>query len=439
MPDAAVLLSMSSIIRVSPGLIAMKTPTKDLFDDTTMTFGEHLEILRTHLIRAIIGLVITVIICLYKGDVIVNFIRRPIDRALQRYSEINVTDDTQAMKQGREKFMEDWGINTFIELFTGTPQEQREAQEQKAREASGDDEGRHPDVITVRVSADDLALALSETDPKRYPLPKPVEHEPAAAATSSENVPAAPSEATVPPGTSSGGGEKPSPAKGSASPAAVEAAPTMVTLRLHAPEFAQFQETVEASRRAVTLNVQEAFMTYIKVSLIAGIVLASPWIFYQIWQFVAAGLYPHERQYVYLYGTMSLVLFLAGAMFCFYAVFPFVLNFLLQFNASLKIQPQIRLSEWISFAVVLPLMFGISFQLPLVMLFLERISIFSVTIYQEQRRMAILVIAILSSILTPADPMSMLLMMFPLIFLYQLGIWLCKWLPRGNEALRVEV
>lgn len=171
-------------------------------------------------------------------------------------------------------------------------------------------------------------------------------------------------------------------------------------------------------------------MTYLKVSLVAGLVFSSPWIFYQMWLFVAAGLYPHERKYVYVYGVMSLVLFLTGALFCFYCVFPFVLHFLLNFNKTLEIQPQIRLSEWISFAVMLPVMFGISFQLPLVMLFLERISIFSAAVYREQRRMAILVIAILSALLTPADPTSMVMMMVPLVFLYELGIRLCGWLPR---------
>ncbi len=89
--------------------------------------------------------------------------------------------------------------------------------------------------------------------------------------------------------------------------------------------------------------------------------------------FVAAGLYPHERKYIYIYLPMSLFLFTGGAVFCFYAVFPFVLKFLLSFNAMLDVNPQIRLSEWINFAVMLPVMFGVSFQLPLVMLFLERI------------------------------------------------------------------
>lgn len=369
----------------------MKQPTKDLFDDTTMTFGEHLEVLRTHLIRAIIGLVIAVVICLYKGDVIVDFIRRPIDKALKQYSQFDITDDTRAMKSGWEKLKSDWGIDTLKEVVFGSPEE--------AQEAPGDvNQGLSPhhDTIAVAVSVDDLARALHQTDPQRFPE-KPVP-------------PAAPGNPSVTAGQS----------------------PAEVTLRLRAPEFAELQATIEQSRQAVTLKIEEAFLTYVKVSLIAGFVFSSPWIFYQLWLFVAAGLYPHERKYVYVYGTMSLVLFLAGAIFCFYAVFPFVLKFLLSFNSALEIHPQIRLSEWISFAVMLPLMFGISFELPLVMLFLERISIFEVSVYTEQRRMAILVIAILSALLTPADPMSMLLMMFPLIFLYQLGIWLCKWLPKAK-------
>jgi sec-independent protein translocase protein TatC len=202
-----------------------------------------------------------------------------------------------------------------------------------------------------------------------------------------------------------------------------------VTLPLSAAEFREFRETVVNLRKPVTLNVQEAFVTYLKVAFISGLLLASPWVFYQLWLFVAAGLYPHEQKYVYVYLPMSLTLFLGGVVFCFFAVFPFVLHFLLSFNAWLGVQPQIRLSEWISFAIILPLMFGISFQLPMVMLFLERISIFDAVTYRQKRRMAVLVIAILSMFLTPADPMSMLLMMFPLIVLYELGIILCAYSP----------
>lgn len=199
-----------------------------------------------------------------------------------------------------------------------------------------------------------------------------------------------------------------------------------ILLQLTAPEFAQFRETSEQIDKPITLNVQEAFLTYLKVAIVAGLVMGSPWIFYQIWLFVAAGLYPHEQKYVYIFLPVSLTLFIGGAMFCFFLVFPFVLKFLLGFNEMLEIHPQIRLSEWISFAIMLPVMFGISFQLPLVMLFLERISIFEATGYREKRRMAVLVIAILSMLLTPADPMSMVLMMIPLMVLYELGIVMCR-------------
>ncbi len=199
-----------------------------------------------------------------------------------------------------------------------------------------------------------------------------------------------------------------------------------ITLQLSAPEFAQFRRTSEQVAKPITLNVQEAFLTYLKVALVSGFVMASPWVFYQVWLFVAAGLYPHEQKYVYVFLPVSLTLFIGGALFCFFLVFPFVLNFLLGFNAMIDVHPQIRLSEWISFAIMLPMMFGISFQLPLVMLFLERISIFEAAGYREKRRMAVLVIAILSMLLTPADPMSMVLMMVPLLILYELGIVMCR-------------
>ncbi|HID21175.1 MAG TPA: twin-arginine translocase subunit TatC, partial [Planctomycetaceae bacterium] len=211
-----------------------------------------------------------------------------------------------------------------------------------------------------------------------------------------------------------------------------------LSLPISAPEFAEFRQTTENQRRPVTLNVQEAFMTYLKVSGVAGLVLASPWIFYQLWLFVAAGLYRHERQFVYKYLPISIGLFLGGAVFCFFVVFPFILRFLLGFNKFLGLLPQIRISEWINFAIMLPLMFGISFQLPLIMLFLERISIFDANDYREKRRLAMLVISVLSMLLTPSDPGSMIAMMLPLLALYELGIWMCTHSPSRTNPFAEE-
>src|SRR5690606_3290519 len=147
----------------------------------------------------------------------------------------------------------------------------------------------------------ELALALHQLDPKAYPEPK-----------RSENI-------------------KP--------------------LEVHVSSrwFGMLEEIREKQNKPITLTVQEAFMTYLKVAFITGLVMAAPWIFYQIWLFVAAGLYPHERRYVHVYLPMSIILFLGGASFCFFVVFPYVLDFLLGFNSLIGVVPQIRLSEWISF------------------------------------------------------------------------------------------
>ena len=115
-------------------------------------------------------------------------------------------------------------------------------------------------------------------------------------------------------------------------------------------------------------------------------------------------------------------LFWAGALLAFFFAFDYVLRFLFGFNRALDIQAEPRISEWIGFVLFMPLGFGIAFQLPLVMFFLNRIGLVSVKAYLEKWRIAILIIFVLSMILTPADPVSMLLMACPLSGLYFLGI-----------------
>jgi sec-independent protein translocase protein TatC len=201
---------------------------------------------------------------------------------------------------------------------------------------------------------------------------------------------------------------------------------------------------IQATRRAVvqidqslvSLAPLETLTIFFMVALVSGLVLASPWVFYQGWAFIAAGLYRHERRYVQKYLPFSLGLFLTGVFVCFFFVLPITMTFLLQFNVYLGVAPTLRLSEWMGFATLLPLIFGLAFQTPLVMLFLERINIFTVEDFRAKRRMAILVITIAAAVLTPGqDPFSMLLLACPMILLYELGILLIsqgksKSLPR---------
>jgi sec-independent protein translocase protein TatC len=341
-------------------------PSKDLFDDSVMTFGEHLEVLRKHLIQAIIGLVIACCITLYYGEAIVRFIREPISAALQR-AQARVKQN-----EGRKEPPGFWEGMYRQWVPISTPEDP------ELTERTPEEQERFLRTVTLSIPADQLVAQLHELAPSTYALPKE------------------------------------------------DLTGKMLTLTSQSEEMLAIRKSVKRLDDPVTLNVQEAFLTYFKVSLISGLVLASPWVIYQLWLFVAAGLYPHERKYVYRYLPMSIILFLGGIFFCYFAVFPTVLDFLLDYNVRIGLTAQIRISEWISFAVTMPLMFGVSFQLPLVMLFLQRIGIFPLEAYREQRRMAILVIAIVSMLLTPSDPFSMLLMMFPLLALYELGVWLCS-------------
>lgn len=194
----------------------------------------------------------------------------------------------------------------------------------------------------------------------------------------------------------------------------------------------------DARIQSKSLSPHEGFMIYLKGSLLIGAILASPWVFYQIWSFVAAGLYPHEKRYVNVYLPFSVFLFLSGVAVAYFFVFGPVLGFLFQFNRLLGITPDLRISEWLGFVLMLPLGFGIAFQLPLVMLFLERIGVFTVKHYMSYWRVAILVIFVVAAIFTPPDPWSMSLLAVPLTFLYFGGILLCKFMPKGKSLFPTE-
>ena len=185
------------------------------------------------------------------------------------------------------------------------------------------------------------------------------------------------------------------------------------------------ESTVQSDQGLISLHPLETPMIFFMVCLVAGLVLASPWVFYQAWAFVAAGLYRHERRYVKKYLPFSLGLFLTGVFLCFFFVLPITLQFLLQFNVWLGVSATYRLSDWMGFATILPLVFGVAFQTPLVMLFLERIHIFTVDDFRAKRKIAILIMTIVAAVLTPGqDPFSMLLLAVPMILLYELGILL---------------
>jgi sec-independent protein translocase protein TatC len=175
----------------------------------------------------------------------------------------------------------------------------------------------------------------------------------------------------------------------------------------------------------IKLHVTEvtgSFYAYLKISLITGLVVSAPFIFYQGWSFISPGLYSREKATVLPLVAISTALFLVGASFCYLVVLPFSLQFLIGFSGDL-LSPIITVGSYISFAGMLLLAFGIGFQIPIVAYFLGKMGIVTPQILGKGRRYAVVLILIASAILTPTpDVATQLMLAGPLYILYEASI-----------------
>ena len=170
-------------------------------------------------------------------------------------------------------------------------------------------------------------------------------------------------------------------------------------------------------------GVVEAFFTKIKVSLIAAIFVASPVLLYQVWQFVAPGLYANEKRYAKPFVFFGTFFFVSGAAFCYQLVLPVGYRFFIDQYATIRVSPEIRISEYLTFTARMLLAFGVTFELPVVTFFLARIGLVTGAMMLAYTRYAILAIFILAAMLTPGPDMaSQFLMAGPLLVLYALSI-----------------
>ncbi|MFW6081665.1 MAG: twin-arginine translocase subunit TatC [Desulfosalsimonas sp.] len=168
-------------------------------------------------------------------------------------------------------------------------------------------------------------------------------------------------------------------------------------------------------------GIPEAFFTYLKVSLLAGLMLAAPFIIYQFWMFVAPGLYKNERRLMLPITFVSAFFFIGGALFGYFVVFPFGFKFLLGF-AGENIQPLPSMKEYLSFSSKLLLAFGFVFELPIVITFMARIGLVTVPFLKRNRKYALLIFFIGAAILTPPDVVTQVMLALPLMVLYEISI-----------------
>ena len=185
--------------------------------------------------------------------------------------------------------------------------------------------------------------------------------------------------------------------------------------------IAPLKAVLPAGDKLIFTALPEMFFTYLKVAFIAGIMLVAPFIFYQLWLFIAPGLYKNEKRYVIPFVVASTILFVGGALFGYFVVFPFGFQFFISFsNDYVKALPSVK--QYFGFAVKLLFAFGIVFELPVVIFFLTKMGVVNPSLLRKNRKYAILIAFIVAAILTPPDVITQCMMAVPLIVLYEIGI-----------------
>ena len=181
------------------------------------------------------------------------------------------------------------------------------------------------------------------------------------------------------------------------------------------------------------IQLSEQFLVYVKTSLVFGLIFSAPWIFYHLWKFVSAGLYRNERRFIYAATPASAILFIAGAFFFIMIIAPWAMAFFINFNTGIdfvKVAP--TLQSYISFVLSLTLIFGVAFQMPIAIVFAERMGLISVAGLAGARKFVILGLAIISALATPPDVISQIALAVPLYALFEGSILVCRLLKKGK-------
>ena len=185
------------------------------------------------------------------------------------------------------------------------------------------------------------------------------------------------------------------------------------------------KHALPAGTSMIAVEIQETFFTAMKVAFFAGFILSLPVIFWQLWLFLAPGLYDHEKKLVIPFVFFATLMFLMGASFAYYIVVPIGFDFLIAFgNSVVSVLPSI--GKYVGFFTKLMIGFGIAFELPVITFFLAKIGLVDDKMLKDFFRYAVVLIFIVAAILTPPDVISQILMAAPLLVLYGVSIYIAK-------------
>lgn len=198
---------------------------------------------------------------------------------------------------------------------------------------------------------------------------------------------------------------------------------------VNAPVLCINQDPVEL----ISIKMSGQFTTHINISLVAGLILAFPYVFWEFWSFFRPALYEKERKYARGAVTLASLLFLTGVLFGYFIISPLSINFLGSYRVSDIVTNQINISSYIGSVTSVALSAGVTFELPIVVFFLARIGVITPEFMKKYRKHAIVIVLILAAVITPPDVFSLVLVTIPLILLYEASIFIAKSVVRKRE------
>lgn len=197
----------------------------------------------------------------------------------------------------------------------------------------------------------------------------------------------------------------------------------------------------DSGRRMIYTGLHEAFMTYLKLAFFAALFITLPLILIQVWRFIAPGLYQHEKNAVSILFALTPLLFVIGAALAYYVVFPMAWGFFISFETAaseghLAVQLEARVSEYLGLVIQLILAFGLSFELPVVLLLLAHTGVLTADHLVTGRRYAIVGIFAVAAVITPPDLISQIALGTPIVLLYEASIWMIRWQEYRRAQLK---
>lgn len=197
-------------------------------------------------------------------------------------------------------------------------------------------------------------------------------------------------------------------------------------------------DALPAGSRMIVTDVTGSFFVPMKVTMLVAFVLALPYVLYQIWAFIAPGLYQHERKMVVPLVSSSYLLFVAGMAFAYFLVFPTVFQFMAHYNAPLGAEMATDVDNYLSFAMTTFLAFGLTFEVPIVVIVLVRFGIVSIEKLKEIRPYVVVGAFVIAAVVTPPDVLSQLMLALPLCLLYELGLIAARFFVQPAGAPKTE-